>query len=131
MIKGKGWCIVPKKYVTEKLSDFVNENFEKVAIKQAADDETYFTYREGRVRRAVTKLRDTLGNKEPKESHFTISDSELRDANTQASRLGEHIPLAKIHKFTWLQEEHGDGTPLAEHFSRVAPDEANVARAQS
>ena len=110
--KGKGWCIIEKKYVTEKLGVFVQENFEKVTIKQAASDDQYLNYREGRVRRALTKLRDTLGNKEPSEFQFTISDSEFRDANTQASRLGEHIPLAKIHKFTWLQEQHGDGTPL-------------------
>ena len=127
--KGKGWVIVAKKYVTEKLGNFIDENFEEVTIKQAACDEQYLTYREGRVRRAVTKLRDTLGNKEPKENPDTISDRELRDANTQASRLGEHIPLAKIHKFLWLKEEHGDGTPLADHFSRVAPDGENGAPA--
>ena len=39
------------------------------------------------------------------------------------------MPLAKIHKFLWLKEEHGDGTPLTDHFSRVAPDEKNGAPA--
>ena len=74
--------IVAKKYVTEKLGNFIDENFEEVTIKQAACDEQYLTYREGRVRRAVTKLRDTLGNKEPKENPVTITDRELKDANT-------------------------------------------------
>ena len=90
-----------------------------MTIKQAASDDQYLNYREGRVRRAITKLRDTLGNKDAAEFSDTITEYEIRDANTQASRLGEHIPLAKIHKFPWLQEQHGDGTPLASHFARV------------
>ena len=29
--------------------------------------------------------------------------------------MGHHIPLAKIHKFPWLTEHHGDGRPLTLH----------------
>ena len=92
-----------------------------------ATDEPYSNYREGRVRRAITKLRDSLGNKDPSEFPDTISENEIRDANTQASRLSEHIPLAKIHKFTWLQEQHGDGIPLDTHFQNATENNENEA----
>ena len=46
----------------------------------------------------------------------------------EASRLSEHIPLAKIHKFTWLQEQHGDGIPLDTHFQNATENPGNEAR---
>ena len=69
------------------------------------------------------KIRDTLGDKDPEISSATISDREYKDANTQSSRLSQHIPLAKIHKFPWLKEEHGDGSPLSKHDPTSAPTE--------
>ena len=116
--KGKGWVLVDKSYVTARLEDFIGENFTEVTSKTDSD-EKYLAYRESRVRRAVTKLRDTLGTKDPEVSKETITDREYTDANTQASRLGQHIPLAKIHKYPWLSEKHGDGTPLATHYANL------------
>ena len=79
------------------------------------------------MRRAITKLRNSLGNRDPREFPTTITEDEVRDSNTQASRLGEHIPLAKIHKFTWLQEKHGDGIPLDTHFQNATENHENEA----
>ena len=117
--KGKGWVLVEKKFIDRRLQEFIGENFEKVTSKTQSDEQ-YLTYRENRVRRALTRLRDTLGTKDKTEFSDTISDKEYRDANTQASRLGQHIPLAKIHKFPWLSEKHGDGKPLTQHHVGMA-----------
>ena len=124
--KGKGWVIVKKEKVTARLQEFIDQNFDEVTIKQAASDDQYLNYREGRVRRALTRLRDTPGSKEPQKDDHPMSDREYKDANSQASRLSEHIPLAKIHKFGWLKEEHGDGTPLASHLEDIFENPSEI-----
>ena len=122
--KGKGWVLVEKIHITSHLKDFIGENFTEVTSKTDSDEQ-YLTYRENRVRRAVTRLRDKMGTKDPAVSKDTITNREYTDANTQASRLGQHIPLAKIHKFPWLLEKHGDGIPLASHYDKL-PESHNA-----
>jgi len=130
--KGKGWVLVEQHFIDLRLKEFIRENFQEVTTKTESDEQ-YLNYREGRVRRALGRLRDTLGNKDKKEFTDTISDREYRDANTQSSCMGHHIPLAKIHKFPWLLEQHGDGQPLSLHhgstatYPHDAPDTTNIA----
>ena len=117
--KGKGWVLVEKKFVDKRLEEFIRENFVEVKTKTESDEQ-YLSYREGRVRRALTRLRDTKGARDKIDFPDTITDREYRDANSQASRLGHHIPLAKIHKFPWLLERHGDGKPLTQHHADIS-----------
>jgi len=119
--KGKGWVLVTDQHIKNRLSEFINENFVEITAKTESV-EGYLTYREGRVRRTIENLRDTKGTKDPSTFSTTITKMELKDANESASRLGHHIPLPKIHKFLWLSEELGDGTPLDTHFSKLHPE---------
>ena len=63
--KGKGWVIVKKDFVEMRLKDFMKQNFEEVTKKTCSDDQ-YLAYRESRVRRAITRLRDAKGTKDPR-----------------------------------------------------------------
>lgn len=130
--KGKGWVLVEQEDVEREMDITISKNYEEVT-KKTETLEQYINYREGVVRRCLDKLRRGTAPKYPATNwggistlamppHETrsITDREYTDANTQASTISHLVPLAKIHKFSWLTEAHGDGRCLV-----LEPSETN------
>ena len=104
---------------------------------------------EGRVRRALAALKQCVSCKKTwpgkcvcaraldedefvdaeeqvEQLFYTITDDEQKEANTQASSIAQHIPLAKIHKDNFptasgelCEQTHGDGAPRPTFLSAL------------
>ena len=103
--KAKGHCIVPVHQAEAALEEHIRKNYKPVKLHQ---DEAikYLDYREGRVGRVLTELRDASLSK------FTISDKEFTNANTSQSNAQSHVLTVKIHKLAITEAEHGYGEPI-------------------
>ena len=105
--KAKGHVIVPSSQAEAALTEHIAKNY--APVKKHHDDIIkYLDYREGRVRRALNKLRDASKDGRP-----TITAEEYRKANNSQSNAQSHVLTAKIHKFDFLTEAaHGQGEPI-------------------
>lgn len=136
--KGKGWVISQSSNIEAKLQESIVSNFHEFTQNRPAREgtdtqpgreaapythEQYLTYRENKVRKHVTDLKQKPGSLDY-ENNYTITAQEVTKACTQASSLSQHVPLGKIHKFLWLDEQtHGDGKPINMHILQNHPQE--------
>ena len=134
--KGKGWVLIQTEKIENRLKTTIDSNFKLFTKKRPANKKAnrqaqpytlteFLDYREKRVARHVTDLK-TKDGQHP-ESNFSISKNEARNARTQAASIAQPAPLAKIHKFSFLDEQiHGDGRPIDIHIQESSPEYASL-----